>query len=200
VPPPWPHLTFPVLTNVIRYVLNNLRLRRPGAGDGGTDIVKSARSSGARRVEDSPDPKSTESPPDYREGFEVSLSPTDTRSAEEWSRSVFEEAAPPVRWFLLVGWRAVLGLRLGPRPSPDHVLGWRIVSSEPDRIRLELRSSLMTSTLKLVVSGSTVVLATNVHYAGSTARVLWTALGPVHRTVLPYLLGRAAASAPTTAL
>jgi hypothetical protein len=96
------------------------------------------------------------------------------------------------RWFLLLGWRGVLGLRLGPRPSSDHVLGWRIVETSPEAVRLELRSAVMTAHLILRVASSTVVLTTNVYYTRPLAHPLWAAVGPIHRQLIPYLLGRAA--------
>lgn len=131
-------------------------------------------------------------PPDYIDAFAVATASTDTRTPEWWSRAVFEAAPRPVRWFLLLGWRGVLGLHLGPRPSADHVLGWRIVAMEPDAVRLELRSSLMTAHLILRLASSMVVLTTNVYYTRRFARPLWTAVGLIHRQMIPYLLGRAA--------
>jgi hypothetical protein len=96
------------------------------------------------------------------------------------------------RCFLLLGWRGVLGLRLGPRPSSEHVLGWRIVETSPEAVRLELRSALMTAHLILRMAGSTAVLITNVHYTQRLAHPLWAAAGLIHRQMIPYLLGRAA--------
>ncbi len=136
--------------------------------------------------------RATDTSPDYRDRFEVAIRSTDTRTAEQWLRAVFEDAPRPMRWFLLLGWRGVLGLRLGPRPSPDHILGWRIASEEPDEVRLELHSALMKAQLALRLSSSTAVWSTNVSYTQPLARPLWAAVGVIHRQVVPYLLGRAA--------
>ncbi len=95
------------------------------------------------------------------------------------------------RWFLLLGWQGVLGLRLGPRPWPDHVLGWRIAETSPEAVRLELRSALMTAHLILRVASSTAVLATNVYYTRRLAHPLWAGVSLIHRQMIPYLLGRA---------
>jgi Protein of unknown function (DUF2867) len=136
--------------------------------------------------------RATDNSPDYRDMFEVPIPSTDTRTAEQWLRAVFEDAPRPVRWFLLLGWRGVLGLRLGPRPSPDHILGWRIASREPDEVRLELHSALMNVQLALHLSSSTAVWSTHVYYTQPLARPLWAAVGVIHRQMVPYLLGRAA--------
>jgi hypothetical protein len=106
--------------------------------------------------------------------------------------SFFEDAPRPVHWFLLLGWRRVLGLRLGPRPSPDHILGWRIASRQPEEVRLELHSALMVAQLTLHLASSTAFWSTNVCYTRPLARPLWAAVGMIHRRMVPSLLGRAA--------
>jgi hypothetical protein len=146
----------------------------------------------AHRVAATLETRATDRPPDYRDAFEVPTDRTDTRTPEQWARAVFESAPRPLRWFLLLGWRWVLGLRLGPRPSSDHVLGWRIVETSPEAVRLELRSAFMTAQLILRVASSTAVLTTNVYYTWRLAHPLWAAVGLIHRQMIPYLLGRAA--------
>jgi hypothetical protein len=150
---------------------------------------------GQRRV-GLPDVVSAGHEPEYLDASEAKLPGPNTRSAEEWSRVLFEEAPRPIPWCLAAGWRAVLGLRLGPRRSPDHVLGWRITSNEPDMIRLGLQSPLMTAELVLRSSVTTVVVTTNLDYVRPIARLLWAVVGPIHRRVLPYLLKRAVSSLP----
>src|SRR5438132_5006213 len=57
--------------------------------------------------------------------FAVEVPRRDERSTEQWARAIWEDAPVALRWFIVAGWRFVLGLRLGARHSPDHVLGWR---------------------------------------------------------------------------
>lgn len=146
----------------------------------------------ARRVAATLETPATDNPPDYRVAFEVPTDRTDTRTPEQWARAVFESAPRPVRWFLLLGWRWVLGLRLGPRSSSDHVLGWRIAETAPEAVRLELRSALMTTQLILRVASSKAVLTTHVYYTRRLAHPLWAAVSLIHQQMIPYLLGRAA--------
>ena len=130
--------------------------------------------------------------PDYTESFAIEIGHDDRRSPEQWARAVFEDAPLPVRWFLLLGWKAGLGLRLGPQSSPEYILGWRIAAAECDAIRLELQSALMTAVLVLRVDGSTASLTTSVCYKRRAARPLWAVARPIHKRMVPYLLSRAA--------
>lgn len=126
----------------------------------------------------------------YEDTFHVATG--GPRSPEEWARAAFEGAPPPVRLFLLFGWRAVLGLRLGPRPSAEHVLGWRITNSGSETIHLTSRSPLMAAQLVMRVEGPGVTLSTHVSFEGRGGRPVWALVGPIHRRLIPYLLGRAA--------
>jgi hypothetical protein len=130
---------------------------------------------------------------DYASAFEVTVRGTDVRSPEQWARAIFEEAPKAMRWFVLVGWKYVLGLRLGPRLSPSHVLGWKIVSMAPDTIVLDSRSALMTAHKVLRVHSTRIVVTTFVRYERRPAQPIWLAVAPVHHRTEPYFLGHAAA-------
>lgn len=130
--------------------------------------------------------------PDYASTFAVTASQSDARSAEQWIRDTFEGAPRAVRSFVVIGWRYLLGLQLGPPRSPAHVLGWKIVASSPDSIVLEVRSALVTACKVLRVESSRVVTTTFVRYERRAGRAVWSALAPVHHRTEPYLLGRAA--------
>ena len=146
---------------------------------------------GAVRV---PDAEDGSDRPDYADAFEILVPEPDGRTAEQWVRTGLEGAPPAMRTLIRVVHRVVLGFRLGPHPSPDHVLGWRIAASEPDVVRLEASSWL----LRAVIVGRRVGLHTTrlttflFYERPLPARVVWTIVGPVHRRVAPYLLARAA--------
>ena len=139
----------------------------------------------AHRVAAVLETRATDNPPDYSDAFEVPTSSTDTRTPEQWWRAVFAGAPRPVLLFLLLVWRGVLGLRLGPR-------GRGIASTEPDAVRLELHSVFMTFQRLRRVVNSMAVLTTNVYYTRRLARPLWAVVGPIHRRMIPYLLVGAA--------
>jgi hypothetical protein len=129
--------------------------------------------------------------PDYACAFRSAHPPTDTRSAEQWARVVFEGASRPVRLFLTLGWRIVLGLRLGPYPSADHVLGWRIGASEPGLIVLDQRSRLITAHNVVEVDGASICWTTFVKYRHPAAPAVWALVKPFHVLTIPRLLRRA---------
>ena len=131
---------------------------------------------------------------DYADAFEIRVTEPDARSAEQWARIALEQAPSPVRWVMLTAFRG-LGLRLGPRSSPDHILGWRIVASQPDVIHLEAVSPLLRGVVVgRRVDPTCVVVTTFVFYKRpAVARVAWAVAGPMHRRIVPYLLAHAAA-------
>lgn len=104
---------------------------------------------------------------------------------------MFEDAPPALRWFLNLGWRAVLGLCLASGRSPDHVSGWKIVTISRDTVGLTARSPLMTAHKVLWVEGPRATVTTFVHYEKRFARAVWALVVPIHHLTEPYLLGRA---------
>ena len=134
--------------------------------------------------------------PDYTDACEITISNSDTRSPDQWARAIFEDAPRALRWFVVSGWIAGLGLRLGPRPSPAHVLGWKILTATPSVIVLGVHSIVLSNHLVLRVQDSSIVLATFVRYERRPAPIVWGVAQPIHRRVVPYLLRRAATHPP----
>jgi hypothetical protein len=95
--------------------------------------------------------------------------------------------------------RHLLRLRLGPRSSPDHIFGWKILTTKPDVIQLEAVSPLLG---RGVLVGrrrdpTRVLITTYVFYTRpALAGVAWKIAGPLHRWVAGYLLEHAAAANP----
>jgi hypothetical protein len=138
---------------------------------------------------------------DYADAFEVRVTEPDARTAEQWARCALEQARPLLRRTVLTAHRHLLRFRLGPLDSPDHVLGWTIVTSEPDVIRLEASSPVIRG----VIIGrrsdpTTVVLTTFVRFERpAVARVVWAIAAPLHRRVARELLVDAAEAGRTAA-
>jgi Protein of unknown function (DUF2867) len=148
---------------------------------------------GARRVEVPAEIEGRPGAPraDYASAFELPVGAKRFLTPEQWARATFEKAPAFLRLFLATAWKFGLGLRLGARASPDHVLGWLIASSGSDSITLEAHSRLMVAQNIVAVSESTVVLATVVQFNRRAGRALWAVATPVHVRVIPYLLQRA---------
>ena len=138
---------------------------------------------------------------DYTDVFEVPLPPGDSRTAEQTFRDAVGHRPGPSGG--LVSWihRHVLGFRLGPNSSPDHIIGWTIVRSDPDELVLSARGPLMQGELTLRRRyDRRASLTTRVHYCHKfTARTVWAVVGPVHRAVAPRLMARAAVWQPIPA-
>jgi hypothetical protein len=130
---------------------------------------------------------------DYADRFEVPLSAGDDRTAEQVFRAGLEGAPSALRRIIVVAHRHVLRLRLGPASSPSHVLGWQIISNEPDTIQLEASGPLARGVLVAQRSPApSAVLDTFVYYRRPNARLIWAFTAPVHRAIARYLLKRAA--------
>jgi hypothetical protein len=128
---------------------------------------------------------------DYTVSFQAPLIAGDGRSPEQMARAIFEGASQPVRWFLVLGWRSVVGLRLGPRSSSEHVLGWAILGREPDSVTLGLSSWFLTARLVVSTDPSRVTHSTYVLYDRPIAAVIWPPVSLLHRQIVPRLLRRA---------
>jgi hypothetical protein len=127
--------------------------------------------------------------PNYTCAFTAPL--TNVCPAENWFRAMFEDAPRSMRWFITTGWVAVLGLRLGPRPSPDHILGWKILSTAPTQVVIGISGSTLSAHQVAWVSNRNVVHVTIVRYDRPIARVLWALAAPIHVRAIPYLMQRA---------
>ena len=114
------------------------------------------------------------------------------RTSEQWARAVWERAPAPLRWFMVSGWRIVLGLRLGPRGAPDHILGWRIVESGPDETVCQLRSAFLHASNSFRCVDGRLVFSTFVSYDRPIGRYIWLPVSLLHRPVARAALVRAA--------
>ncbi len=135
---------------------------------------------------------------DYADAFEIRVREPDARTAEQFARCALEQAPWLVRWTVWIAHRHLLRVRLGPRSSPDHVSGWKILTSQPDVIHLEAVSPLLGRGVIVGrrVDPTCVVITTYVFYTRppALARVVWKIAGPLHRRIAPYLLEHAAAT------
>ena len=152
-----------------------------------------------RRVEVPPqiDGSFARSTANYAAAFALTTDDASKRTPVQWARDVWEGAPAAVRWFIVFGWTHVLRLQLGPRPSDDHVLGWRIADGDlmARSIALLAESRFLRACNIVIVESSTVTWVTLVHYSHAVARPLWAIARPIHHLAIRYVLARAAAVA-----
>jgi hypothetical protein len=124
--------------------------------------------------------------------YKVAIAPGDERPAEQWARDIWEGAPTPLRWFMIVGWRYVLRLRVGPLTSPDHILGWRIAERGADEIVCRLESGFLSADNVFQRGDDTFVWSTFVGYERRGARIIWLPVSLIHRLLVRISLRRAA--------
>jgi hypothetical protein len=126
--------------------------------------------------------------PDYVDLYTVTTSEATDKSPEDWARSALEETptgrSAPSLWRLL-------GLRLGPRPSPDYVQGWKIADRGDNWIRLETASSCMTAHAVIHVEKGHVSVALFLRYDRPIAALVWPPVSIMHRRAVPAMLRQA---------
>ncbi len=148
-----------------------------------------------RRMAPVPDPSLVGISHDYADSFAVDLEVPDARSPEYWARTALEQAPCIVRGLIRVAQARVLRLRLRPRTDTDAVLGWPIASSTQDTLHLRATGHLLRADIVVRrVSGLRFITTTSLVYKRRSASTLWMFVGPLHRCIKPYLLGRAAAA------
>ena len=129
---------------------------------------------------------------DFACAYQVAVTAQDNRSSEQWARSAWEDSPAPVRWFTLAGWRIVLGLRLGPKHSAEHILRWHIVERLRDETLCQLSSSFLGAYNTFRLDDSRLVWATFITYKRPIAGVLWPPVSLLHRPLVRFALRLAA--------
>ena len=126
--------------------------------------------------------------PDYVDLVTATTSQAMDKSAEDWARALLEDTpggrSAPVLWRLL-------GLRLGPTPSPDFVQGWNIADRGEDWIRIETASWFMTVHAVVEFDDGHVSLALFVRYDRPIAALIWPPVSVLHRRGMPVMLQQA---------
>jgi hypothetical protein len=111
------------------------------------------------------------------------------RSALAWARTVLEETeagrSAPRFW-------TAIGVRLGPRPSPDHVQGWSILDQQESWVVLGSRTPYLEARAVVEVEGATVSVALVVHFRlPLVGRAAWWPISILHRRGVPVMLRQA---------
>jgi len=156
---------------------------------------QAAGMSKARQVEVTERPLRGDERYDYADAFEIRAAAPSPLSAEGFARLALEASPRPIRWGLYTLLRHVIRLRLAPRSSADHVLGWPVTVSEHDVVQLEAESALIRGIIVGRRVDETLARVTTfvVYKRPLAARAMWTVASPLHRLVARRLMERAAA-------
>ena len=127
--------------------------------------------------------------PDYVDLFTVTTPRATDNSAEEWARAVLEQA-PLARRNARLLWR-LIGLRLGPPHSPDHVQGWKIAERGDNWLRIETASWYLTAQAVCLVNEDQVSLSLSLRYDRPVAAVVWARVSGPHQRAVPVMLHQA---------
>ena len=127
---------------------------------------------------------------DYEDAFIVDA--VGGRTAEQWTRAVFNDAPLAVRARLVSGWTG-LGLNLAGPSSARRVLGWKVQRSSPDVMVLAADSILgLRAELLFRTEPRGLLFATLIQQNNPAARALWARVIPTHERVVRSLLEHAA--------
>ena len=139
-------------------------------------------------------PPTGETAADYADVFEVPIRYGDVRTGEQALRDALGDEPGALGGLVVWIHRHILRFRLGPYSSPEHVIGWRIMHSDPDEIVLAASGPLMRAELRLQrEDGRRAVLTTRLHFCHKiAARTVWAMVGPLHRALAPRLMERTA--------
>lgn len=132
--------------------------------------------------------------PDYVDLFTEAAPHAPEASAETWARTILEETPLAQRGARKL-WR-LMGMRLGPSGSPDHVQGWKIdaVADDDRWIRLELASWYLTAQAIVLVDDDQVSLSVSLHHDRPlVAKPIWRLIVARHQQAVPAMLHQAIA-------
>ena len=124
---------------------------------------------------------------DYTDSFATTGDRLHT--AEDGARAAFEPASLSDSKQLV--WRHVLRLRLGPLDEPERVAGWAVVENTDTRLVLAADAWHLTGRLVFETGSDGVRVTTRVTFRNAAGRLLWAAVGPVHRHAVPDILAAA---------
>lgn len=129
-------------------------------------------------------------PASFACAYATDVAAGDMRSSEQWARQLWEDAPRGLRWFMTMGWRWVLRLRLGPPHSSDHILGWSLTERRPEQAVCQAQSSFLTAYNTFVRRDDQFVWSTYVFYDRPVARLIWPPVSLLHRPLVRLSLAR----------
>jgi hypothetical protein len=120
---------------------------------------------------------------DYADIVTATIDETSSRTPDQLIQAGLDGVPRALLFFIPFVQRAFLGLRLQLRPSPDHLLGWKIVDRGENWVRIEASSWFLTGHVVMHVDDGQGSLASFIRYDRWPARFVWPPVSLVHRQV-----------------
>jgi len=135
---------------------------------------------------------------DYADIVTAAVGRTPGRTPEQWTRAMVKGVPRPLLLLVPLIQRVVLGLRLELRPSPDHILGWKVADRGDSWVRLEASSWFLTGHVLVQIDDGQLSFATFLRYDRRLAALVWPPVSLIHRQVALALVRSAARLQPPT--
>lgn len=120
---------------------------------------------------------------DYADIVTATIDETPSRTPDELIRAALSGLPRSLLVFVPFVQRVFLGLRLKLRPSPDHLLGWKIAERGDNWMRIEAASWFLTGHVVMHLDEGRISFASFVRYDRWPAAFVWPPVSLVHRQV-----------------
>lgn len=120
---------------------------------------------------------------DYADIVTATIEQTPSRTPDELIAAALDGLPRWLLVFVPFVQRVFLGLRLKLRPSPNHLLGWKIVERGENWMRIEAASWFLTGHVVMHVDQGRISFASFVRYDRLFAAFVWPPVSLIHHQV-----------------
>jgi hypothetical protein len=125
---------------------------------------------------------------DYEDATVIDTELAHEFTAEQWARTLLEDAPANMRRALRSGW-AALGLKHGSTDDDRRILGWEVGRKSDDFVLLVGSSRVgMPGEVLVKRKRGALLVATFLQFENPVARAAWAPIGPGHRQIVRHLL------------
>jgi hypothetical protein len=128
---------------------------------------------------------------DYADIVTATLDETPSGTPDQLIDAVLRGVPRGLPFFISFVQRVFLGFRLKLGPSPDRLLGWKIVDRGENWMRIETASWFLTAHVVVHLDRGQIALASFIRYDRWPAALVWPPVSLIHRQVALVLVRRA---------
>ena len=119
----------------------------------------------------------------YADIVTATIEQTPSRTPDDLIAAALDGLPRWLLFFVPFVQRVFLGLRLKLRPSPDHLLGWKIAERDDNWMRIEAASWFLTGHVVMHFDEGRISFASFVRYDRRLAAYVWPPVSLIHRQV-----------------